>query len=406
MNKKLLWTARILVGALFIFSGLIKANDPYGFAYKLDEYFQIFHLAFFEPYTVGFSITICILEVMMGVWLLIGFKPILNAYALLILIIFFDFLTGYTALANLAKENPDWYYSKGMAWMMQVKDNNPEMINSLSDCGCFGDFIKLKPWQSFLKDVVLTFLIVILFRRKKEMESLLSPVLAAIASFMAAFVSISFPLICFYTLPYKDFLPYKVGNDLVEQMSIPKGAVTDSVEYRFIYKNKITGESQTFGINNIPDSTWEFEKANHKTIREGYHSPIHDFHIFDIEGIEVTDLLTEQEGYKLVIMTTQLAKVNTDNMRRISTLTKKLQAAHPELQIFLLTGTSLTEADAFKKRFQLNIDFFNMDGTVLKTMMRSNPGVYLFNKSKILKKWSGYAMPTDTAKIFKYMKTK
>src|SRR5262245_27094151 len=113
--KILTLISRILVGSLFIFSGLIKANDPYGFAYKLDEYFGIFHMDFFIPYTVGISIIICVLEVFMGFWLLIGYKAVLNAWSLLLLIIFFDFLTGYTALANLAKANPGWGFSQGMA---------------------------------------------------------------------------------------------------------------------------------------------------------------------------------------------------------------------------------------------------------------------------------------------------
>ncbi|MBI3234429.1 MAG: DoxX family protein [Bacteroidetes bacterium] len=404
MSKKILWIARILVGALFIFSGLIKANDPFGFAYKLDEYFQIFHMPFFEPYTVGMSIVICILEVMMGVWLLIGFMPVLNAWALLGMIIFFDFLTGYTALANLAKENPSWVFSKGMAWVMGVKDNNPEMINALSDCGCFGDFLKLKPWQSFLKDVVLTILIIIIFRRKNEIEPVFNKALLAIASFMAAFVCISFPLICYYNLPAKDFLPYKIGNDIVEQSTIPAGAPTDSIEYRFIYRNKKTSEEKIFGITNLPDSTWEFVDTKHKVIREGYHPPIHDFKIYDKDGNEFTDIITEEEGFKMVVIANQIQKANTDNMRRISSLIEKIKSKHPEIHIFLLTSTNLQEAEKYKSVYHLDIDFFGMDGTVLKTMMRSNPGVYLFKKSKVLKKWSGYTVPVDMAKVFKYMK--
>lgn len=404
MNKKILWFARIFVGVLFIFSGLIKANDPYGFAYKLDEYFQIFHMAWLEPITVGLSIFICILEVMMGVWLLIGFKPVWNAWALLLLIIFFDFLTGYTALANLAKSNPSWAFSKLMATIMGVKDNNPEMINALSDCGCFGDFIKLKPWQSFLKDVVLTILIIVLFKKRREMESIFNPVINAIASFVSAFVSISFPLICFYTLPSKDFLPYKVGNDIVEQMTIPAGAPTDSFEYNFIYKNKTTGEEKIFGMTNLPDSTWEFKDTKHKLIREGYHPPIHDFKVFDKDGNEFTDIITEQDGYKLMVVTTSIVKANTDNMKRISNLINNIKVNHPEIQAFLLTSTNLPEAETYKKTYNLNIPFYGMDGTVLKTMMRSNPGLFLLKKSKILKKWSGYTVPVDTAKVIKYMR--
>lgn len=404
MNKKLLWSARILTGVLFIFSGLIKANDPYGFAYKLDEYFQIFGMSFMEPFTVAASIFICILEVMMGVWLLIGFLPVFNSWALLLLIIFFDFLTGYTALANLAKENPTWLFSKGMAALMNVENGNPELINALSDCGCFGDFIKLKPWQSFFKDVVLSVLIIYVFRNRHRMDSLFNKVISTMISFTTGLVSISFPLICFYTLPYKDFLPYKVGNDLVKEMSIPPGAPTDSFEYRFVYKNIINGEERIFGMNNLPDSTWAFVTTKHKLIRAGYHPPIHDFRVYDAEGAEVTDIITENPGYKMVVVAYQLQKAGADNLRRISKMVANVKKSTRDLQIFLVTGTDLKVAETYRKKFRLDIPFYQMDGTVLKTMIRSNPGVMLLKNAVVLKKWSGYVAPLDTVKIFKYLK--
>jgi uncharacterized membrane protein YphA (DoxX/SURF4 family) len=374
MNKKLLWASRVFTGLFFAFSGLIKANDPLGFAYKLDEYFQIFGCGQLEPFSVAISIVICILEVMMGIWLLIGFLPVINAWALLLLIIFFDFLTGYTALANVAKDHPEWLFSKGMASLMNAKDGNPEFINALSDCGCFGDFIKLKPWQSFLKDVVLSVFIIYIFRNRNDIRAPFNKVISAMISFTTGLVSVSFPLICYYTLPYKDFLPYRVGNDLVKEMSIPPGAPSDSFEYRFVL------------------------------IREGYRPAIHDFRVYDNEGTEVTEIFTERKGYKLVVVAYQLEKAGADHLRRVSKIISNVTQSPRAVTMFLVTGTDLAMAEAYLQKYQLTLPAYQMDGTVLKTMMRANPGIMLLKDARILKKWSGNVAPLDTTKIFKYLK--
>ncbi len=395
--KLLTLISRILVGSLFIFSGLIKANDPYGFAYKLDEYFGIFHMDFFIPYTVGMSIIICVLEVFMGFWLLIGYKAALNAWSLLILIIFFDFLTGYTALANLAKANPSWGFSQGMASLMGAVDAKgvakPEYINALSDCGCFGDFIKLKPYQSFWKDVVLTILIVIIFIRRKYIIPAFNPSLSAIGSFTVGFVAIAFPVICYLTLPYKDFLPYKEGNDIVEFMKPTPGAPTDSVVMMFIYKNKAGGEPKEFDMNHLPDSNWEYLDRKDKLVREGEHPPIHDFNLFDAEGNEFTDLITEQEGFKMVYMMKDLGKQSPSKLIAIGKLAAGLRAKNPNMMQIGVTN-DINAAKAVEAKYKLGITMYSLDGTVIKTMVRSNLGFLLFNKSTVVRKWSAFTMPT------------
>ena len=199
----LTWIARISVGLLFIFSGLIKANDPYGFGHKLEDYFSIFHVHFMQPASVGISIIICILEVFMGFWLIIGFKPVLNIWSLLLLILFFDVLTGYTALANYAKDQPTSWISGVMVYLTGAE--KPELINTLHDCGCFGDFIKLKPYQSFYKDVVLTILIAWLFYRRKSISPMFNPSISAVFSFSVGFVAVAFPLYCFFFHRYRDW---------------------------------------------------------------------------------------------------------------------------------------------------------------------------------------------------------
>lgn len=131
--KYIIHFSRIVVGLLFIISGLIKLNDPIGFSYKLEEYCQVFGLQFLLPTTLFLALFMVILEVVLGVMLLVGFKPKFTVYSLLLLIVFFTFLTFYSAYFNVVK-----------------------------DCGCFGDALKLTPWESFTKDVVLLIFILIL----------------------------------------------------------------------------------------------------------------------------------------------------------------------------------------------------------------------------------------------------
>src|SRR6201985_148522 len=145
MKHGLIWLCRILVGLLFIFSGLIKINDPLGFSYKLEEYFEVFHLTFLNGFALSLSIILCSLEIILGFALLIGARAVSVVWGLLLLIIFFAFLTFYSAYFKVVQT-----------------------------CGCFGDAILLTPWQSFSKDLVLLLLIIILFVNRKIISPLFS----------------------------------------------------------------------------------------------------------------------------------------------------------------------------------------------------------------------------------------
>ena len=203
---------KYFVALLFIFSGLIKLNDPLGFSYKLEEYFEVFHIGFLNSISVFFSITLCALEVILGVFLITGYYAKKVIWGLLILIIFFTFLTFYSAAFDVVKS-----------------------------CGCFGDAIPLTPWQSFSKDLILLILIILLFVNKnlfvnpsenKSIRRILSLTIVAIP--------IMFGLYTYTFLPIIDFLPYKIGANISENMKVPEGAAQN--EYKIIYtlKNKKT----------------------------------------------------------------------------------------------------------------------------------------------------------------------
>src|SRR5690606_24275235 len=201
-SSLLLIFSRLFVGFLFVFSGLIKANDPIGFSYKLQEYFEVFHIAFLNNYAVAFAIVLCSLEIVFGILLLFGLYSKKVALGLLLLIVFFTFLTFYSAFFNV-----------------------------VTSCGCFGDAIKLTPWQSFSKDLILLFFILIIFLNRKKIQPLFSNEISQALTLSAAIVlSIGIGVYTYSFLPFIDFLPYKEGNNLPALMHVPKGAPLDEYE--------------------------------------------------------------------------------------------------------------------------------------------------------------------------------
>jgi uncharacterized membrane protein YphA (DoxX/SURF4 family) len=200
--------SRIFVGILFIISGLIKLNDPLGFSYKLEEYFSepVFNMPFFVPYVLAIALFLVILEVVLGVMLLIGYKSKFTIWSLFLLIVMFTFLTFYSAYFDVVK-----------------------------DCGCFGDALHLTPWQSFTKDIVLLFFILILFFNQKLIKPLFSNTVQNILALASIFLCSFMGYWVLNHLPLKDFRPYKVGTNIKKAMEIPEGAAKSVVEMVFIY---------------------------------------------------------------------------------------------------------------------------------------------------------------------------
>src|SRR5450432_240762 len=199
MKKTFLNTARLLVGILFIFSGLIKANDPLGLSYKMQEFFEVWNLAFLDPYTLGFSIIMIVFEILAGVAVLLGWHMKLFAWLLLLLIIFFSFLTGYAVLSGKIRE-----------------------------CGCFGNCIPLQAMGSFIKDLLLLFLIGFLFIYRNEIKSGFSARSSQILLALTLVFSFSIQWYALRYLPPVDCLPFKKGGNIFEKMKPPASDVPDS----------------------------------------------------------------------------------------------------------------------------------------------------------------------------------
>jgi uncharacterized membrane protein YphA (DoxX/SURF4 family) len=372
MNKIALNFSRIFVGVLFIFSGLIKANDPLGFGYKLEEYFDVFHLSWLSPFATGIAIFLCVLEIVLGALLLLGFWSKKVTTGLLAIIIFFTFLTFVSAAFQV-----------------------------VTSCGCFGDAIPLTPWQSFSKDLVLLVLIIYLFLNRNKITSVTqNEGKQQIGLIAVTALSVIFSLYTYTYLPILDFLPYKIGASLPDAMKIPEGAPKD--EYLIMYKltNKKTGEKKEMSDKDYlkteiwKDNNWEIVgEPVQKLIKKGYEAKIKDLTISDASGTDYTKELIENPYYNLMVVAYNLNQTNEEAVGKLNALTLDLTEQY-NIRTVMLTSNSAQDAAAFSKRNKLFAEIFYADAVPLKSMVRASPGVILLKNGVVINKWSYASMPS------------
>ncbi|MBT8180002.1 MAG: DoxX family protein, partial [Eudoraea sp.] len=246
--KHLVGISRVIVGILFIISGFIKLNDPVGFSFKLEEYFSqgVLDLPFLMPYALAISIFVVIFEVVLGVFLLMGYNKRFTLWSLLLMILFFTFLTFYSAY-----------------------------FNKVTDCGCFGDAIKLTPWESFTKDVILLGFILILYFGRRHIKPLFSSGVRKIVALASVVLCIIYGNYVLNHLPVIDFRAYKIGANIEAGMEVPEDAPKAVFEYA--WKFDVNGEEKVLVTNgDYPDVAGEFVGVETKEIQKGYEPPIHD----------------------------------------------------------------------------------------------------------------------------------
>jgi uncharacterized membrane protein YphA (DoxX/SURF4 family)/peroxiredoxin len=347
--------SRIFVGLLFIISGLIKLNDPVGFSYKLAEYFSepVFNMPFLVPFALGLALFLVIVEVVLGVMLLIGYKSKFTIWSLLLMIVFFTFLTFYSAYYDVVK-----------------------------DCGCFGDALHLTPWQSFAKDIVLLFFILILFINKRLVKPLFQNSIQNIIAYASILLCMLMAVWVLNHLPIIDFRPYKVGNNIEKGMEIPEGAPKSVVEMTFIYKvNGVDKEFSENDLMNLPEGA-EFVDRKDKVITEGYVPPIHDFTMMKDDSDYKEELL--QEPKLLMIVTYDLIIAEEGGMVKLEKLNQ--EATAKGYKVIGMTNSSLEEIAKAKKKYGLQFDFYTCDAIALKTIERANPSIVILEKGTIKQK--------------------
>lgn len=377
--KYLLLFFRVFTGALFIFSGSVKLIDPVGTQIKMEEYFEVFAQAFhpvfhhFIPFALLIAVVMCVAEVVMGVALLLYYQMRINMWLFLLLMVFFTFLTGYTALALYAKENPETGFALRFASFAGV--SGPAEINAVSDCGCFGDFIKLRPWESFLKDLILMVPTLFLFFKRRSLETEFKTsvnVAVMVASFVAS-TGVAWHAI--EHLPMVDFRPYKVGANI-------QAAMQPSEPLRYVYTMERNGEKKDF-TEYPSDTNWKFvamDVANPEAKPK-----ITDYSVWNDEGDITQETFT---GNRLFIIVRKAEGVAPADLQKVSALVKSLEKVeNPRFVSAILTGASGQAIDQLRHEAQLGVPYYFGDGTVLKTIMRSNVGIWLLKDGTVKGKW-------------------
>ncbi len=352
--KYLVGVVRIFVGILFIISGFIKLNDPVGFSFKLEEYFSqgVLDLPFLTPFALAISILVVIVEVMVGVMLILGYKRKITVWTLIAMIVFFTFLTFYSAY-----------------------------FNKVTDCGCFGDAIKLTPWESFTKDVVLLVLILIIYFGRKYITPLVNSKVLMTALTVSFFACVGYVYYVLNHLPVIDFRPYEIGKNIEEGMSTPDDAPKAIFEYR--WKFNVNGKEEIHISNgDYPTVDGEFIDVETEEIQAGYEPPVHDFTIEQAGEDFAASLL--QEPKLVMVIAYDLRKSNLIEFKNIKTVADK--AIKAGYKVIGMSASGPDQTNALIKEYSLDFDFYFTDETTLKTIVRSNPGVLVLEKGTIKQK--------------------
>ncbi|HET7360638.1 MAG TPA: BT_3928 family protein [Salinimicrobium sp.] len=352
--KVIVSLARIFVGILFVFSGFVKLNDPIGFAYKLEEYFSpgVLGLEFLTPFALIIAISLVIFELVLGIMLLIGYLPKFTTWCLLLMIVFFTFLTFYSAY-----------------------------FNKVTDCGCFGDAIPLTPWESFTKDIILLILVLLLFFNREYIVPLFNKASHKWIVFGSFLLCFGFAYYVLMHLPLIDFRAYKVGANIQEGMVRPEGAPKTIYDYH--WKFNVNGEEKIVTTTGaFPQVEGEFIDVQTELVQDGYKPPIHDFSM-ERNGQDFTSELLQEEKL-IVIVAYSLGNTEPEGMEKMHEIAQK--AKKNGYKVIGLSASSEELKAKIKERYNLGFPFYFSDETTLKTIIRSNPGIVKLNEGTILQK--------------------
>ena len=450
--------ARLVVGSVFIVSGLIKANDTVGFSIKLEEYFDPNALgafwAAFRDYSLPLAILISGVETLLGLAVIFGAKSRIVSVVLLIMTLFFAWLTYFTASCNDAQ-------------LAAMTAGQPFDQVCVTDCGCFGDALRgsvgrpLNPWESFYKDMGLMFLVIIILLKSSKIKlntlrdnlimlpiSLLIIIgfggwlfgwmfptwffILAMVIFFAtaalkgsvakrewilalilAVITYSFSIYTYLHLPIKDYRPYAVGKNINEQMKSAQELGLEPTIYANIYqlKNSETGETMTMNSKDYLDKkiwenkAWTIESTSPEpiVIKSGYEPPIATFNVMDDEDNDIGEEILNDPNYSFIVVMYDITR------RRSGHSAEKLKALAEEadknhINFFGITSSPYDVSETYRHDNQLPFTFYTGDAVFLKTIIRSNPGLVLMKNGTIIAKWSASDIPDFATIRSEYMK--
>lgn len=345
--------SRIILSILFLFSGYVKSIDYIGSALKIEEYLYAFNLDFLVSAAPFFAIALCALEFLIGVLLLMKLVPRFTYLMSLLFMSFFLILTIYIAIAN-----------------------------PVSDCGCFGDAIKLSNSATLLKNVLFFALALYLYLFGKESRKPLTRNKRTAVT-LSVILALTTPLYSYLFVTNLDFLPYGVGVNIKEATTTPEGAPKDIYETILTYRNLETKEEKDFLVSDTTwqDGTkWEFVNSNYKLISKGYAPPISSFDITTKEGRIVTDSILNKRGYTLFVIDPTMDRLTASDY-------KKLDKIDDYFDCIILTASDISQAKSLiANKYYFDTRVFNLDETTLKSLLRANKGIVLVKDGTILAK--------------------
>lgn len=362
MRKITINIIRFLLALTFIFSGFVKAVDPLGTQYKINDYLIAWGMKDVVPdiMTLGASVLLCTVEFMIGICLLFAIHRRLVSRITLALIVVMTAITLWLAITN-----------------------------PISDCGCFGDAIVLTNWQTFWKNVILLAATAVICRWSTDMVRMISITNQWIVFNYSALFILAVAGWSLWTLPLFDFRPYHIGANIQEGMTIPEGAPQPQFETTFILEKD--GVQKEFTTDNYPDSTWTFIDSKTVQTAEGYIPPIHDFSILSNEGEDITEEVLSNEGYTFLLISPHLENANDSEFDRINQINEySKQQGYP---FYCLTASTQRAIDRWLEMTGAEYPFFATDEITLKTIIRSNPGLVLLHGGTVIGKWSHNSLP-------------
>ena len=359
--------SRTLLGAVFAFSGAVKAIDPLGTVYKIEDYLKAFGGFFTEllPLAEVAAWGLIILELLLGVCMLLNIRTQWTSWLALLFYLVMTPLTLYIALTN-----------------------------PVSDCGCFGDAVVLTNWQTFWKNVVLILLAILLVALRKHTRQLWSNWMEVVLATLTIIAAIAFMTWTRLHLPIKDFRPYKIGNHLPTLMEYPEDAEPDQYDISFVYAKD--GVEQTFTLENYPkgDSTWTFVRQDSRLIKKGYEPPIHDLEILNADYEDLTwDILESEEPVTLIVMY-DLAKADKSQIAKVETLANNVELSLNDSELslnhfYILTGSGTDDIINFSLEYPALSDYIcTCDPVTLKTIVRANPGAIVLQNGIVIDKYN------------------
>ncbi|ADV42111.1 BT_3928 family protein [Bacteroides helcogenes] len=356
---------RFLLGLVFIFSGFVKAVDPLGFFYKIQDYLAAFGMESWFPVYLPllFGIVLSAVEFSVGIFMFLGIRKNTASTLALLIMGAMTPLTFYLALAD-----------------------------PVSDCGCFGDAWILTNWQTFGKNIVLLIAAISIFRWKDLTVRFITAKMEWMVSMYTFLFIFVLSFYCLGNLPILDFRPYKIGVNIKAGMEIPEGANPGVFESRFVLEKD--GKRQEFALEDYPDSTWKFIETHTVLKEKGYEPPIHDFSMMNLEtGEDITDSVLSDKGYAFLLVAHRIEDADDSNIDLINEIYD--YSLEHGYAFYALTSSPEDEIELWRDKTGAEYPFCQMDDITLKTIIRSNPGLLLIKDGTILNKWSDNRLPDE-----------